>query len=44
MTNIAQVDYNDKSVVGVFGSRTRGGKIVGADGYWAIAATISILK
>ena len=30
-TNIAQIDYNDKSVDGVLGTRTRDGRMVGAD-------------
>ena len=31
MTNIVQIDHNDKSVNGVLGTRTRGGRVVGAD-------------
>ena len=31
MTNIAQIDYNDKSVDGVIGTQTQGGTMVGAD-------------
>ena len=38
MTNITQIDYNDKSVYGVLGTQTRGGRMVGADESTAIAA------
>ena len=31
MLNIAQIDYNDKSVDGVLGTQTGGGRMVGAD-------------
>ena len=31
MTNTAQIDYNDKSVDGVHGTRTWAGRMVGAD-------------
>ena len=31
MTNIAQIDLNDKSIDGVLGIRTRGSRIIGAD-------------
>ena len=31
MTNIAQIDYNDKSVDGVLGTRTRGSGMIGPD-------------
>ena len=31
MTNIAQIDNNDKSIGGVLGTQTKGGMIVGAD-------------
>ena len=31
MPNIVQIDYNDKSVDGVLGTRTWGGRMVGAD-------------
>ena len=31
MTNIAQIDLNDKSIDGVLGIRTRGSTIIGAD-------------
>ena len=33
MTNKAQIDNNDTSVNGVLGTRTRGGRMVGADEY-----------
>ena len=31
MLNIAQIDYNDKSVDGVLGTQTGGGRMVGTD-------------
>ena len=31
MTNIAQIDYNYKSIDGVFGTQTQGSRMVGAD-------------
>ena len=31
MTNVAQIDYNDKSIDGMLGTRTRGSRMVGAD-------------
>ena len=34
MTNIAQIDFNEKSIDGVLGTRTRGGRMVGATELW----------
>ena len=31
ITNISLIDYNDKSIDGVLGTQTRGGRMVGTD-------------